>query len=82
MTTLENYSVFKNINIVTPEPPYTNKNYKPNLEKIINKEGSVFVVELFKGHFRIIRLFNQKRTHDFIINNFKDCQIYVENGNS
>ncbi len=59
-----------------------NYSYKPNLEKIVNDPLAVFVIELFKGWFRIIRIKNERRTHDFIIGEFNNGTIHLENDKS
>lgn len=60
-------------------------NYKANVMKLLQpEEGVNFVVEIsnYGKWFRILRLKNYRRTHDFIINECKTCEIIVENDKS
>lgn len=59
--------------------------FKPNIEKLLKNEDLVhFVVEIhsYGKWFRILRLKNYKRTHDFIINECKNNEILIENDKS
>ncbi len=64
------------------DPPKGFGKYTPNLNKILTCDKSIYTVELHKGNLRIIRLLNKRRAHDFIIGDFKDLQVYIENSNS
>jgi hypothetical protein len=59
--------------------------YKPNLLKLLTEEENVvWLVEIhsYGKWFRIIRTKNYKRTHDFIINDFKTKEILLETNDS
>jgi hypothetical protein len=59
--------------------------YKPNLMKLLTEEeGVVWLVEIhsYGKWFRIIRTKNYKRTHDFIINDFKNSEMILETNDS
>ena len=63
----------------------TDSGYKPNVQKLLQPDTGVeFVVEIhsYGKWFRILRLKNNRRTHDFIINDFSTKEIAIENDRS
>lgn len=73
--------------IFLPKDHKDDLNYKPNLLNILSDTSAAYVVELWTGGnrgkwFRILRIKNNRRTHDFIIDNFEDNTIIIENDKS
>lgn len=57
------------------------KTYTPNINVLLNRKNAIYTVELRKGWFRILRILNQKKTHDFIFYEKEFSKIKVANSN-
>lgn len=60
--------------------------YKPKLVTLLSDSDAQYTMEYHNNNqsvwLRILRIKNNRRTHDFIINDFKDNKIVIENENS
>lgn len=63
---------------------FANYNFVPNFKKIFQPSDDVFytIEQNEKGWFRILRIKNKHRSHDFIINNFINNEIFITNDDS
>lgn len=56
---------------------------KANLQRIFGNDKATYAFEDYNGcGYRLLRLLNGRRTHDFHIRDFKSNQMFLENSNS